>query len=112
MDKPVNKITAPAQIWIDKLFSREFQDMEAKEVPNECPFFFHDDNMFLRYDSIRVENLSKMDGFGLQVGYYWLGVKMCVFPVQDIKLTPAPHALNGGNLCLEGITGSMKMVLM
>jgi hypothetical protein len=65
----------------------------------------------MRYDGIRIKNLSRVDGKGVETGYYWKGQKVCVFPVMGISIVPDPDKL-ADVLSLDGMAGTMKMVLV
>lgn len=84
------------------------QRLDGFNSPDD-PFYTDDKDLYLKYDCIKIRNLSKVDGVGLEVGYYWKGVKMAIFPVMNISLDMAPALLS---LDLNGINGSMKMVLL
>lgn len=95
-----NRITDAANDYLLKQFDGD--------TGPDNPFYAKDEGLYLKYDSIRIRNLSKVDGVGLEVGYYWKGVKMAIFPVMNISLDMAPALLS---LDLNGIGGSMRMVL-
>jgi hypothetical protein len=109
-----NQLTVAANKWIiSALFDgNKKKDVSsiAKKLPDKCPFFASDGKIYLKYDSIRIENMSKIDGKGLNVNYYWLGVKMAIFPVADITLEMAPGLL-ADTLNLEGIIGNMEICI-
>ena len=75
------------------------------------PFYNEDEELYIRYDSIQIRNFNKVNGVGVEVGYYWKGVKMVVFPVGNIAINfyTGPNASK--HIGLDGINGSMKMVL-
>ncbi len=101
-----NKITVPADHWLQEACSIE-ANSKAKDQKN--PFFFDSEGLYLRYNSIRIKNLSKVDGDGAEVGYYWNGIKVCVFPVAGVALDfkGLDHSLD-----LNGIEGFIKMVVI
>jgi hypothetical protein len=100
-----NKLTVIGQAWVSELLAEE------KVTRPENPFIYVDDTMYMKYDGIRIKNLSRMDGKGVEVGYYYNGQKVCVFPVSGISLDVDPELL-ADVLNLDGMTGSMKMVLV
>jgi hypothetical protein len=78
-------------------------------VGSDNPFYSDGEDLYLKYDCIKIKNLSKVDGVGVEVGYYWKRIKVAIFPVMNISLDMAPALLS---LDLDGINGSMKMVLL
>jgi hypothetical protein len=99
-----NRLTEKAQDWVrDYLFNKGFTDKNN-------PFYnVINGDLHLQYDEIRISNFAKIDGVGVNVNYYWKGWKCCIFPVNNISLDTAP-AINSLNL--NGIAGSMKMVII
>ncbi len=101
MVKPENKITvtANALLW----------EFEADNDAPKNPFFRHEGELYLRFDCIKLTNASLIDGGGVEVGYYWHGIKMCIFPVDRISLE-----IRGlqSSLDLTGIKGAMRMVII
>jgi hypothetical protein len=104
MVKTGNRLTNKAQEWCrDHLFNEGFTDKNN-------PFYnAKDGDLYLQYDEIRISNFAKIDGVGVNVNYYWKGWKVCLFPVNNISLDMSP-AINSLNL--NGIAGSMKMVIV
>ncbi len=94
-------ITIIAQKWLNEILT-------SGKFSGENPFHYESKQLRLKFDSIRISNLSKMDGKGVQVGYYWKGHKMCIFTVMDVTLdTTVPDR----SIDLTGVSGSMKMVV-
>lgn len=101
MVKPENKITLTANVFLQEHF-------EDPDKPKN-PFFNYDGELYLKFDGIKIKNASAMDGSGVEVGYYWKGVKMCTFPVKKMALD-----IQGlqNSLDLTGIKGAMRMVII
>ncbi len=98
-----NKITNTAQHWLNEFFNSQVEDPKN-------PFCYKNNlELHLKYDSIRIKNSSAVDSHGAEVGYYWNGIKVCIFPVHGVTLNieGLKHSLD-----LNGIDGSIKMVII
>jgi hypothetical protein len=78
------------------------------EVDPDGPYYNVDKELYLKYDSIQIGNAGTIS---VEVGYYWKGVKMAIFPVLNVRLDflTLPSATN--HIALNGINGSMRVVM-
>jgi hypothetical protein len=99
------QISDYAQGWV-----QEMTEGVAQES-TENPLFYKDKELYLKFDSIRLGNSEC--GTGLVVRYRYRGYVVCIFPVEKTTLHYDPDSRypSGKHLDLDGITGSMKMVL-
>ena len=95
-----NQITDAAN---DYLLER----MDGKQNP-DSPFYNDGDELYLKFDSIKIRNAGTIN---VEVGYYWRGVKMCIFPVPNVQIDYLTLPSAAKHIGLKGIAGAMKMVL-
>ena len=73
-------ITISAQAWL-------IESLGPQKLRPGNPFYYEDDKLRIKYDSIRIKNLSQYDGRGVQVGYCYQGVKMVIFNIMDVGIS-------------------------
>ncbi len=93
-----------ANKWVQEILTKgEF------EASPDNPFFYKNKELRLSFNNVKIDNAKKGDG--LIVTYIWNGVPVCIFPVPNMSVDYAGPSKVGRFLSLEGIEGSLKMVI-
>jgi hypothetical protein len=106
-----NQLTDMTSGWLKEHFDRR-----GKTGPHN-PFFNMDDKLYMQYDSIRLKNKPmtpkdiEANGKGLEVGYYFRGLKVAIFPVYGTSIDFHSNSGTSASLTLNGLKGAMEIVM-
>jgi hypothetical protein len=108
-----NKLTAVTDGWL-----KEHMETGGKTGQHN-PLFNMDEKLYMQYDSIRIKNVTvdanvitndMANGKGLEVGYYWKGMKVATFPVNGTSIDFHARSGASASLTLNGLKGAMEIV--
>ncbi len=102
-------LTPTADKWARKLLLLDANATSGLKDDISNPFYLVNDELYMRFDLIVLE--PGVEG-GVVVKYCYNGEHICTFPVKDMEMSYVGPGMDKPLLNLEGIKGSMKMVLI